>query len=176
MRRLGIFVLSILIFINIAWFLSAIALLVNEPDGVAQIAKVGLVFLFFAAFLTEWRQKLRRRVPPAHWTPPRPPRKKTRVKPASKPVIEAPAAPRERQLAPVPMARPLTVTTAPVAASMPPELQRFIEAGVQVISATPETQEAPEEEEIVPLPEPASQAESPPDNEARGRFIPPERV
>ena len=148
MRRFGVFLLTILLVLNKLWFIGVLILMLNGEFGAAQVATMGLVFIFLWAMLAEWRSKLRRKIPPRHWTPPKLKKEKKQkpvpeiIEPAAQPQAAAP-----RRLAPIPLAQAIEQPTQPSVSAMPDRMRRFIERGDQAIHATPEPSDAEAEPE-----------------------------
>ncbi len=161
MRRLLIFVLSVLLVFNT---LMGIAIGVFDYSDHADIKRIGaimVIFLFNAFLLQHWREKLRRQLPPRGWQrPKKPKREKTKKAPAPQPApVPVQVEPEEpRPLAAASRVQPVPLEPVAASSAMPERLRQFVVNGQQALH--PKGSAA----------EPTAEAED------RGRFIPPQEV
>ncbi|HCP81099.1 MAG TPA: hypothetical protein DIT67_05740 [Octadecabacter sp.] len=161
MRRLLIFILSVLLVFNT---LIGIAAGVFDYSDHADIMRVGMImaiFLFNAFLLLHWREKLRRKIPPRGWKRPKKPKREKKKKapvPQPAPVSVLPEPEEPRPLAASARVQPVPLEPVAASSAMPDRLRQFVIRGQQAVH--------PEENAT----EPTLEAED------RGRFIPPEHA
>lgn len=141
MKRLAIWILNLLTVVAaLAAILAAILAYDGQSSvltGLARSILFGSILLMFAVLFSNWRDKIRRTMPPRHWSQPKAPRKekpRPTPEPVSKPAPVATQLPQERRLAPPPMAEAVDFIPAPVISVMPDRMLRFVANGDKAIN------------------------------------------
>lgn len=159
MRRILIFILSVLLVFNTLIGIAAGVFDYSDHADIMRIGMIMAIFLFNAFLLQSWREKLRRKIAPRGWKRPKKPKREKKKKapvPQPAPVAVQPAPEEPRPLAAASRVQPVPLEPVAASSAMPDRLRQFVISGQKAVH--------PEEK--------AAAAE--PEYEDRGQFIPPQ--